>query len=105
MVPIGLGMEHNLLVKVGIVNLFWFALPSYEIDDVISALDCGPTTPPDNGQVDTANGTTFKSVATFSCNTGYILSHQQVIVCEADGMWSPASPSCTGRNDYNTSSA
>ena len=59
--------------------------------------DCGPLTDPDNGQVDTSSGTTFGSVATFSCNTGYKLSHQQVVMCGADGMWSPDSSSCLGR--------
>ena len=59
-------------------------------------MNCGPLTDPDNGQVDTSFGTTFGSVAAFSCNTGYRLSHQQVVMCGADGMWSPASPSCLG---------
>ena len=62
----------------------------------ILAVDCGSLTNPTNGRVDTLSGTTIGSVATFSCNTGYSLSYQQVVMCEADGMWSPASPSCQG---------
>ena len=46
--------------------------------------------------VSTTFGTSFGSVATFSCNTDYMLSHQQVVVCGADGMWSASSPSCLG---------
>ena len=60
------------------------------------SINCGTLTLPTNGLVDTLSGTTFGSVATFSCNTGYRLSHQQVVVCGADGVWSPASPSCLG---------
>ena len=60
------------------------------------SISCGTLTHPTNGQVDTSSGTTFGSVATFSCNTGYRLSHQQVVMCGADGMWSTASPSCLG---------
>ena len=62
-----------------------------------TAIDCGPLTDPTNGQVNTPSGITFGSVATFSCSTGYRLSHQQVVMCGADGMWSPASPSCLGK--------
>ena len=63
---------------------------------ISTAVDCGPLTDPTNVQVNTSSGTTFGSVATFRCNTGYRLSHQQVVMCGADGMWSPASPSCLG---------
>ena len=61
---------------------------------VFTAVDRDPLTDPTKGQVDISSGTTFGSVATFSCNTGYRLSHQQVVMCGADGVWSPASPSC-----------
>ena len=61
------------------------------------SIDCGTLTQPTDGQVNTSI-TTFGSVATFRCNTGYRLSHQQVVMCGADGMWSPASPSCLGES-------
>ena len=60
------------------------------------SIDCGTLTDPTNGRANTSSGTTFGGVATFNCNTGYRLSHQQVVMCGADGMWSPASPSCLG---------
>ena len=63
---------------------------------ISTAVDCGPLTNPTNGEVNLPSGTTFGSVTTFSCNTGYRLSHQQVVMCGADGMWSPANPSCLG---------
>ena len=62
-----------------------------------AAVACSSLNDPDNGQVDTSSGTTFGSVATFSCDTGYKLSHQQEVVCGANGMWSPASPSCLSK--------
>ena len=61
------------------------------------AIECGPLTDLTNGQVDTSNGTRFGSVATFNCDIGYILSHKQVVMCGADGMWHPASPTCISK--------
>ena len=54
-----------------------------------TVVDCGPITNLTSGQVNTSKGTTFGSVVTFSCNAGYMLSHQQVVICGADGVWSP----------------
>ena len=59
-------------------------------------IDCGSIDNFQNGQVDLSNGTTFGSVATFTCNSGFILSHQQVVTCAIDGMWSPSIPTCNG---------
>ena len=70
---------------------------NFYIYSSIIAVDCGPFTNLDNGQVNTSLGTTFGSVAMFICNTGYILSHQQIVMCGADGMWAPASPFCAGK--------
>ena len=59
------------------------------------AVDCGPLPNPTNGQVSTTNDATIVgSVAMFTCNTGYTLSHQDMARCGEDGQWSPASPSC-----------
>ena len=60
------------------------------------AVDCESLNDPENGQVSTPSGTTFGSSAIYTCNMGYMLSHQQVVMCGSDGMWSPASPSCNG---------
>ena len=61
-------------------------------------VDCGSLTDPDNGQVNTPSVTTFGSTATYTCNMGYMLSHQQTVMCSSNGTWSPASPSCDGEN-------
>ena len=58
------------------------------------AVECDSLTDPDNGQVNTSFGTTFGSMAIYTCNMGYMLSHQQMVMCSSNGTWSPASPSC-----------
>ena len=54
-----------------------------------SVVDCGPLTAPANGHVNTSNGTTFGSVATLSCRTGYTLNPRelQMVTCGVDGAW------------------
>ena len=64
------------------------------------AVDCGSVVDLINGQVNSLNGTTIGSVATFTCNFGYKLSHQQVVMCGGNGMWSPASPTCQSTSKY-----
>ena len=49
---------------------------------------------PTNGQVSTPSGTTFMSVANYTCDTGYYLSGRNARTCEADGLWSSAAPTC-----------
>ena len=58
------------------------------------AVDCGALTNPDNGRVDTPQGTTFNQVATYSCNSGYGLVGNMTRTCQADGMWSGSEPIC-----------
>ena len=58
------------------------------------AIDCGALTNPDNGRVDTPQGTTFNQVATYSCNSGYELVGNITRACQADGMWSGSEPIC-----------
>ena len=59
-------------------------------------LECGPPTVPTNGLVDTPYGTTFGSTATYTCDTGYILSGSQSRSCGADGNWTSSEPFCEG---------
>ena len=58
------------------------------------AVDCGTLTNPDNGRVDTPQGTTFNQVATYTCNSGYELVGNMTRTCQADGMWSESEPFC-----------
>ena len=65
-------------------------------------MDCGALTDLTNGKANTSSGNIVGSVATFSCNTGYILSHHQAVVCGADGRWSSDSPLCNRKNFSTT---
>ena len=62
-------------------------------------VDCGGLTNPDNGMVDTPQGTTFNEVATYSCNSPYTLNGGMTRTCQADGTWSGSAPGC-GRFDH-----
>ena len=62
---------------------------------VIEVVDCGPLTNPDNGQVNTSNGTILGSIATYTCDTGYTLSGSESRTCENSGVWAVlTSPIC-----------
>ena len=76
-------------------------------------VDCDPLTNPDNGTVDTSQGTTLDQVATYSCNSGYVLVGNmtrtcqvgnctcQVDTCQVDGVWSGTEPFCRKFKFYN----
>ena len=59
-----------------------------------AVVDCGSPSLPANGQVQTKSGTTFGSIATYTCDTGYTLSDSSSRTCGAKGKWSPSEPSC-----------
>ncbi|XP_053390084.1 P-selectin-like, partial [Mercenaria mercenaria] len=50
--------------------------------------DCKNLTDPPNGKADMSNGTTYKSVGTYSCNTGYTLRGENRTICTQTGKWS-----------------
>ncbi len=47
--------------------------------------------------VDLSSRTVFTSIATFTCDTGYTLNGSSFSECRADGVWSPAEPTCNGK--------
>ncbi len=56
-------------------------------------IDCGaPPTISDGTR--TLTGTTFGETATYSCNSGLIISGSAIITCLASGSWEPE-PACT----------
>lgn len=58
------------------------------------AVDCGNLQNPENGLVNLVN-TTFWSLATYECDSGYELVGGNVSrVCESNGMWSGDEPLC-----------
>ncbi|XP_053390085.1 uncharacterized protein LOC128553006, partial [Mercenaria mercenaria] len=56
--------------------------------------DCGYPVQPGNGSVDKSNRTTFGSIVTFSCNTGYYLKGERHAICQANSSWNITSPTC-----------
>ena len=63
---------------------------------ILTAVDCGSLTDPDNGQVDHTAGTSLGQTATYSCNTGYNLVGDSTRTCQAEGEWSGSAPTCQG---------
>ena len=63
---------------------------------LLTVVDCGSLTDPDNGQVTLTAGTTLGQTATYSCNTGYNLVGDSTRTCQATGIWSGSAPTCQG---------
>ena len=61
---------------------------------IFQIIDCDKLTSPENGVLRYSNGTTYQSVATFSCNPGYKISTNLTRTCKADKTWSNVIPSC-----------
>ena len=57
-------------------------------------VDCGALTDPANGSV-SASPTTYGSIATYTCQTGYGLVGTSPRTCQADGTWSDTAPTCS----------
>ena len=60
-------------------------------------------TPLANTQVDTSSGTTYLSVATYTCDTGYELATgTDKRTCQSDSTWTTPEPFCTRRGNKIT---
>ena len=57
--------------------------------------DCGSIASPVDGSVSYSKNTTYQSVASFSCDTGYTISATTTRTCQEDKTWSYESPYCT----------
>ena len=57
-------------------------------------VSCGNPPPVDNG-LRTFRGTLYQDTATYSCNSGYLLSGSATVTCQASGSWSTR-PTCFG---------
>lgn len=49
-----------------------------------------------------SSNTAYKTVISFSCNAGYELSHTNNLICQSNGQWSLATPSCTDIDECKT---
>ena len=63
---------------------------------VIADVDCGGLDII-NGYISYSTGTTYNSVATYSCDTGYELQGGQTRTCQNNGTWSGDMPSCQSK--------
>ncbi len=61
--------------------------------NLYSAISCGDLENPVNGVV-VLSGTVFGSLATYSCDSGYILVGEQTRSCQANNQWSGRAPTC-----------
>ena len=62
----------------------------------VSVIDCGPLDNPANGEVSVPS-TAFSFNATYSCNTGYTLTGDDMRMCMESGLWSGSEPICVGK--------
>ena len=61
---------------------------------MIDTLACPELTPPENGGVKFSAGTDIGSIATYSCNSGFVLSGSGIRICGEGGLWSGDAPTC-----------
>jgi hypothetical protein len=66
---------------------------SVPADGGCESIDCGTLSPPTNGMVAVPT-TTFGSVATYTCDTGYALMGSATRTCGPGGAWDGAEPTC-----------
>ncbi|XP_019614808.1 PREDICTED: CUB and sushi domain-containing protein 1-like [Branchiostoma belcheri] len=59
------------------------------------SVECPALTAPANGAVSPTGAVSYPNGATFTCNTGYVLSGAATSTCQADGTWSNPAPTCT----------
>ncbi len=66
----------------------------------VIGVDCGPLPDIDNGRVSVSPDTRFLSIATYTCNLGFVIDNEQNRRrrCEANGAYSGSEPSCVGKN-------
>ena len=88
------GLELNLLVNVSAsISIGHVGRGSTNCFISFSVVNCGPLTSPSHGQV-SATSTTFGSVASYICDTGYNLQGPDIRTCQVDGIWSGTNPTC-----------
>lgn len=61
---------------------------------LFSAVDCGFLVPPIFGNVRTTLGSVFTSVATYTCNEGYMLVGSATRTCQETAEWTGEIPLC-----------
>ena len=70
------------------------------LSSYVDTLACAELADPANGNVELSAGTDIGSVATYTCNDGYILGGSSTRTCEEGGLWSGEAPTCEGNNQF-----
>ena len=65
-----------------------------------TVVDCGVLSDPTHGKVKVL-GTEFNSLATYSCNGGYVLTGRKIRVCLETAHWSDTAPVCTSEYTFD----
>ena len=55
---------------------------------------CSPLANPLNGVVDVTGGRSYRSIAVYACDTGFVLRGNLTQMCLADGTWDREVPTC-----------
>ena len=76
--------------------VLWSILHLISCTIFASEIDCGALDGPVNGDV-SVSSTTYNSTATYSCNTGYTLTGDDMRTCMESGLWSGSEPICVGK--------
>ena len=62
---------------------------------IVEVIDCGSLDDPTNGQV-SLDETTVGSIATYTCDPGFMLIGNMERTCQENGEWSGNEPTCEG---------
>lgn len=76
-------------------HLIFFPLPSTASGVTLESDSCLDPGIPVNGRRH-GNNFNIRSTVTFSCDPGYTLSDDELLVCERNHQWNHALPSCDG---------
>ncbi len=69
---------------------------------VATSTVCSDLSAPTNGEsisynAGTMNNRPVNTVATYTCNDGYVLMGDATRTCQSDGDWSSTAPTCAGK--------
>ena len=67
-----------------------------------TVVDCSALPGIEGGTISYSGNTTYDSMATYSCDTGYDLQGGATRTCQADGHWDESEPSCISKKTWPT---
>ena len=91
------GLVHYLHVPVRLAHISESSSPYLVLFPPPPATDCGSLAHPDAGSV-VYISTLYDAVATYSCESGYILTGNSERKCMQNHLWSGVTPECTSEH-------